>query len=59
MEPSGSSLAASGDLTPVLQIVTWLLQCISVLAILVKIGIKLQNIRDFSEDDIVILIALV
>lgn len=59
MESSGLSIAVPGNLTPALQIVTWLLQCISVLAVLVKIGIKLKIIHDFNQDDIVILIALV
>ena len=53
------SIDATEDLAPVLQIATWLLQCISILAILVKLGIKLRVIRDFSQDDVAILIALV
>ena len=53
------SIDTTEDLTPVLQIATWLLQCISILAILVKIGIKLKIIRDFTQDDIAILVALV
>ena len=59
MESSGVSIDATNDLTPVLQIATWLLQCISILAILVKMGIKLRVIRDFTQDDVAILIALV
>ena len=56
---SGLSIIAGQNVTPVLQIVTWLLQCISVLAILVKLGIKIKVIRDFTRDDIAILITLV
>ena len=59
MEFSGLSIKSTEDLTPALQIVTWLLQCVSVLAVLVKIGTKLRIIRDFSQDDIAILVALV
>ena len=59
MESSGVSIDPTKDLTPVLQIATWLLQCISILAILVKMGIKLRVIRDFTQDDVAILIALV
>lgn len=59
MGSSGLSIDSKENLTPVLQIVTWLLQCVSVLAVLVKIGIKLKIIRDFTQDDIAILVALV
>lgn len=58
MESSGLSIDSTKDLTPVLQIITWLLQCLSVLAVLVKIGTKLRIIHDFSQDDIAILVAL-
>ena len=47
------------NLAPLLQIVTWLLQCVSVLAVLVKIGIKLTIIHNFTQDDMAILVALV
>lgn len=59
MESSGLSVNSTNDLTPVLQIVTWLLQCVSVLAVLVKLGTKVRIIRDFSQDDIAISVALV
>lgn len=59
MESSALSTDSAKDLTPALQIVTWLLQCISVLIVLVKIGTKLRFFRDFSQDDIATLIALV
>lgn len=59
MESSGVSIDTTEDLTPVLQIATWLLQCISILAILARMGIKLKIIRDFTQDDIAILVALV
>lgn len=59
MESSGLSIDSKENLEPVLQIVTWLLQCLSVLAVLMKIGIKLTIIRDFTQDDIAILVALV
>ena len=53
------SIDTKENVTPVLQIATWLLQCISILAILVKMGIKLRVIRDFTQDDGAILVALV
>ena len=53
------SIVATEDLTPVLQIATWLLQCISILAILVRMGIKFRVIRDFTQDDVAILVAMV
>ncbi|KAL8832002.1 MAG: hypothetical protein Q9170_005064 [Blastenia crenularia] len=56
---SGLSIVAGQNVTPVLQIVTWLLQCISVLAILVKLGIKIKVIRDFTRDDFAILVTLI
>lgn len=59
MESPGLSVDSTKDLTPVLQIVTWLLQCISVLAVFAKIGIKLRVIRDFTQDDVAVLAALV
>lgn len=59
MESSALSTDSAKDLTPALQIVTWLLQCLSVLVVLVKIGKKLRIIHGFSQDDIATLIALV
>ena len=59
MESSGVSIDVTENVTPVLQIATWFLQCMSILAILVKMGIKLRVIRDFTQDDVAILIALV
>lgn len=59
MESLGLSIDSAEDLTPVLQIITWLLQCVSILAILVKMGIKPKSMRDFGQDDVAILVALV
>ena len=53
------SIDTTKDLTPVLQIATWFLQCITVLVFLVRMGIKLKIIRDFTQDDIAILVASV
>ena len=53
------SIDITENVTPALQIATWFLQCLSILAILVKMGIKLRVIRDFTQDDVAILVAMV
>ena len=59
MDASTSPTASEENITPVLQIITWRLQCVWVLAVCIKIGIKLRIIREFAQDDIAILFALV
>ncbi|KAL8808482.1 MAG: hypothetical protein Q9182_000033 [Xanthomendoza sp. 2 TL-2023] len=59
MASPGVAIITGENLTPVLQIVTWLLQSTSTLAIFVKLGIKAKVVQNVTRDDILLLVTLI